>query len=105
VSFAPAGSGGGGALDAGGLRVVGGAQRVLHHDVGLVDRALHAGGDDRQAGEALALLNAHVGGEDDRVGLGDDRGSSGVEPDEPCVSMTTSTPRRLPAATRESAAM
>ena len=41
------------------------------HLVGLVDRPLDAGGDHRLPGEALPVLDADVGGEDDRVGAGD----------------------------------
>ena len=43
-----------GALDARGVRVVGVAQRLGDHRVGLVDRALHARGDHRLAGEPAA---------------------------------------------------
>ena len=102
----PAGRGRGAGVtaDAGGRGVVGGPQGLGEHHVGLVDRALHPGGDDRLAGEPLAVADADVGGEDDGCGGGDDLGASGA-PEEPCVSTCTAIPARVPAATSESAAM
>ena len=52
------------ALDARGVRVVGGAQRLGDHLVGLVDGALHARRHHRLAGEAAAVTDADVDRED-----------------------------------------
>jgi hypothetical protein len=44
-----------------------------HHLVGFVDGAFDTGGDDGLAREPLFVFDADVGGEDDRIGLGDGR--------------------------------
>ena len=86
VRLAAAGTAGG-ALDARGVRVVGVAQRLGDHLVGLVDRALDARGDHRLAGEAAAVADPHVDREDHaprpRLIVS---GRAGVAPAEPWVS-------------------
>ncbi len=78
VGTARAGSRGEGPLDAGGVRVVRVAQRLGDHGVAVVDRALDAGGDNRLAGEASAVADAHVDGEDHRRSGGDGLGGEGL---------------------------
>ena len=87
-------------------RVVGVAQRLGDHRVGVVDRALHARADHRLAGEPAAVAHADVDGEDHRAGAGDRvvrqrRGS----PPSPGSRPARSTPARSAAASRASAAM
>ena len=62
----------------GALGSFGVAQGLLDHLVGLVDRALHARGDDRLAGEAAAVADPDVDGEDHRGGAGDRVGGQRV---------------------------
>ncbi len=57
-----------GALDARRARVVGVAQSVGDHPVGVVDPPLHSGAHHRQPGEAMAVPHPHVTGEDHGVG-------------------------------------
>ena len=60
-----------GALDPRGVRVVGVPERLGDHRVGVVHRALDAGGDQRLAGEPVPVPDPHVDREDRGVGVGD----------------------------------
>ena len=63
----------GAAFDAGRVRIVRGGKGFGDHLVGLVDRPFHTGCDDGLAGEAVLVLDADIGGEDDGVGRRDRR--------------------------------
>ena len=89
-----------------GRSVVGVAQRLGDHRVGVVDGALDAGGDHRLAGEAAAVAHARRRRRRSRRRRAAMiAGESGVEPAEPWVSTWISTPARSAAASRASAAM
>jgi hypothetical protein len=59
------------------LRVIRGGNGFGDHRVGFVDGTFDAGGDHRFAGEPPAVLDAHIGGEDDGIGGGDGRRGQG----------------------------